>query len=102
MANAGKHMGGGDRGQKGPRRAGLGAGRPRDTLDEADLADDIMGRNELQGTDQSRFPNERQRQAGEHGEPYDVMEGLHRTEQRADARERASEQRREEQSRGDR
>ncbi|WP_342642138.1 hypothetical protein [Rhodoligotrophos ferricapiens] len=80
MPNAGKHMGGGGRGQMGAR--GVGPGQPGDTLDEADLADDIMGKNKLQGMDQRRFPNQRQRQAGEHGEPHDVMEGLKKTENR--------------------
>jgi hypothetical protein len=58
MARAGTGMGmGGKRGSENPGRA------EPDTLDEADMANNIHGNNRLQGQDQKRARNQRQEQA---------------------------------------
>lgn len=53
---------------------------------EADLASDRMGRNSLQGDDQTRVRNQRQTQAGTRLEPDDVVESFEKTDKERRAR----------------
>lgn len=55
------------------------------TLDEGDLAQDIMGSNKLQGADQSRFRNERQAVPGSQDLRNQPEEVLRRIREEAEA-----------------
>lgn len=79
MANAGKKMGGHATGQQGVKPAGKT--EPGELPDEFDYADEIAGRNSLQGNDQLNVHNERQAQAGATGETEGVIESFEKTEE---------------------
>lgn len=87
MANAGKKMGGHPTGQQGVKPAGKTA--PGELPDEWDYADEIAGRNSLQGNDQENVHNQRQAQAGSTGETEGLIESFEKTQERAEASERA-------------
>lgn len=80
MANAGKKMGGHATGQQGAKPGGKVP--PGEAPDEFTYADEIQGRNSLQGNDQLNVRNERQAQAGATGETEGVIESFEKTEER--------------------
>lgn len=87
MANAGKKMGGHPTGQQGPKPGGKVP--PGDLPDEFDYADEIAGRNNMQGNDQENVHNERQAQAGATGKTEGVVESFEKSQEREEASRRA-------------
>ncbi len=87
MANAGKKMGSHPTGQQGAKPAGKT--EPGKLTDEWDLADEIAGRNSLQGNDQENDHNERQAQAGSTGDTEGVIESFEKSQKHAEASKRA-------------
>ena len=83
MANAGKKMGKHPTGQQGPKPGGKVA--PGELPDEFDFADEIAGRNSLQGNDQENVHNERQAQAGASGETEGLIESFEKSQKQKDA-----------------
>lgn len=84
MANAGKKMGNHPSGgQHGPKPGGKAA--PGELPDEFTLADEIAGRNSLQGNDQENVHNERQAQAGATGETEGLIESFEKTQKQKEA-----------------
>lgn len=88
MANAGKKMGGHPTGQQGAKPAGKAA--PGEYPDEFTFADDIQGRNSLQGNDQEKVHNERQAQAEATGDTEGVVESFEKTQKHQEASKRAN------------
>ena len=74
MANAGKKMGKGSIGQQG----GKGAGHvpAEGELSQADLAQEEMGNNQLQGDDQENVHNQRHAQPDAKDKADGIIEGL--------------------------
>lgn len=85
MANAGKKMGKHASGQHGAKPGGQVP--PGELPDEFDFADEIAGRNSLQGKDQETVHNERQAQAGATGETEGVIESFQKTQKQKEASE---------------
>lgn len=83
MANAGKKMGKHPTGQQGAKPGGEAA--PGELPDEFTFADEIAGRNSLQGNDQENVHNERQAQAGATGETEDLLESFEKTQKQKEA-----------------
>lgn len=82
MAQASKksmgHHPTGQQGQKSAGKAEVGK-----YPDEFDYADEIHGRNSLQGNDQENVRNERQAQAGATGETEELIESFKNTDPKA-------------------
>ncbi|WP_338608752.1 hypothetical protein V6617_02045 [Pelagibacterium nitratireducens] len=85
MANAGKKMGAGATGQHGAKPAGKT--EPGELPDEFTYADEIHGRNSLQGNDQRNVRNQRQAQAGAKGQTEDVIESFEKSERHKKSKE---------------
>ncbi|RDE08933.1 hypothetical protein [Pelagibacterium lacus] len=84
MANAGKKMGNHPSGgQHGAKPGGKVA--PGELPDEFDFADDIAGRNSLQGNDQENVHKERQAQAEATGETEGLIESFEKTQTQKEA-----------------
>lgn len=83
MANAGKKMGKFAKGQQGPKPGGKVA--PGELPDEFTYADEIAGRNSLQGNDQENVHNERQAQADATGETEGLIESFEKTQKQREA-----------------
>ncbi|WP_417307817.1 hypothetical protein [Devosia sp.] len=74
MANASHNMGSHTGAQHGAK--GAGKTKPGETLDEFDLASDLMGNNQLQADNQVDHVNERKAQAGATGETDGIIESF--------------------------